>query len=182
MKKSVKTILALAVILAMCATVCPASADAATYKNINKKQAKAIALKNAKVKSSKACWKKVKYDKGDRTYELKFKTRKNGKCRTYNYEIDKVTGRILERDIDFWYKKTCSRKKIGKKAVLKKVIKVSKLKASIVKSGTCTYRYKDREGTYQVKFRYGNLVYEYELLGPSARIKEIEFKYKPLKK
>ena len=182
MKKSVKAILTFLTILALCVTICPTSADAATYKNITKQQAKSIALKNSKFKASKICNYKIKYDRGDNSYELSFWGKRNGTCRKFSYEIDRATGRIMERDIEFPYRKTCSRKKIGKTAAINRVIKLSKFKPRIVKSGTCTYRYKDCEGTYQVKFRKGNYVHEFEILAPNGKLKEMEFKYKPLKK
>lgn len=175
MKKAMKAALVIVMILAMGATVCPIKADAATTKNINKKQAKAIALKSVGTKASKIKNYRIKYDSDDGCYEIKFVIKK--KCKRYSFDISKATGIIMEKDVDYKYRKTCSKKKIGKKAAIRKVIKISKFKASIVKSGTCKYRYRDHEGTYQVKFRKGNRIYEYEILAPNGKLKEIEYKY-----
>ena len=175
MKNILKAVIVIAMTVTVAVTAYAEPAGALSGAGINAKQAKAIALNDAKTKASKIRNYRIKGDKEDRSYEIRFVVKKN--CRVYSYEIDRSTGIIMERDIDYKYKKTCSRKKIGKEAAIKKVIKRSKFDASIVRSGTCTYRYKHHEGTYQVKFRAGDRIYEYELLAPNGRIKEIEYKY-----
>ena len=91
----------------------------------------------------------------------------------------KKTGRIVEKDVDFVYARNSSRAKIGKKAAITKVAKISGIARRIVKSGTCRYQYDDGKGTYEVKFITGNYKYEYELLAPNGKLIEISKKYRP---
>ena len=40
----------------------------------------------------------------------------------------------------------------------------------------CTYEYDDRKGTYDVKFTNGDRVYDFEVLAPTGKIIEYEWK------
>ena len=46
----------------------------------------------------------------------------------------------------------------------------------IISKGTCTYEYDDRKGTYDVKFTNGDRVYDCEVLAPTGKIIEYEWK------
>lgn len=178
MKKTVRAAIAFALVLtvalSMTGIVWGEPADAAT-KTVTGKKAVKIALKNAKTKKSKVCHLKKKYSKKDKCYHIEFYKKKN--CVKYNYDVARYGGRIMERDVDYPYHKTCSREKIGKKKALRIVAKRSKKMMSVIKAGTCTYKYRNHEGIYQVKFRSGNYAWEYELVAPTGKIREIEYKY-----
>ena len=111
----------------------------------------------------------------EKKYEIEFIKEKNKA--EYDYSISKKSGRILEKSIDYIYKHNSSKKKIGKKAAMKKVAKYTKTKLKIVKKGICTYEYEDNEGTYTVKFKKGNYFYDCELLAPTGKIIEFEKEY-----
>jgi hypothetical protein len=43
-------------------------------------------------------------------------------------------------------------------------------------SGTCKYEYDDGKGTYEIKFRNGNYSYEVEILAPTGKVIEYNWK------
>ncbi len=162
---------ALVMIMAMSASAFAAgisSEDAALKK----------ALKNAGLKESKVTVTDTEYDSEDKTYDVEFIKNSNGK--EYSYEISATTGKILEKSVDFRYKRNSSRDKIGKKAARKKVAKFSGISYKTIKKGTCFYDYDDGKGVYEVKFKKGNKRYEYDVLAPTGKI--IEYSWKLIKK
>ena len=145
-------------------------AGGSVVNEVSGKQACAIALKNAKLSKGKVTKLKIKDEK--QYFEVGFTKKSSGT--KYEYDVAKSDGKILEKEVQYTYKHCCSKAKIGKKAVLKKVAKHSKKKYSVVKKGSCTYKYSDHEGRYKVKFRYKSYRYEYELLAPNGKIIEWE--------
>ena len=137
---------------------------------INGEKACEIALKNAGLSKGKVTKLRIKNEK--QYFEVGFTKKCSGT--KYEYDVAKSDGKILEKEVQYTYKHCCSKAKIGKKAVLKKVANHSKKKYSVVKKGSCTYKYSDHEGRYKVKFRYKGYRYEYELLAPNGKIIEWE--------
>ena len=86
---------------------------------------------------------------------------------------------ILEKEVEYVYKRNSSKSKIGVEAARKKVSAFSGISLTRIKSGTCRYEYdaEDREGTYTVRFRSGNYRYEYEVLAPTGVIIEYSREY-----
>ena len=156
--------LAVIVVIAMSASAFAGS--------MTKKEAVKKALKDAHTSKDKVYALEAELDDGK--YEIEFTKKKNDA--EYEYEISK-SGRILEKSVDYVYKHSSSKNKIGKKAARKKVAKFSGIKYSIIKKGTCTYEYDDNEGTYEVKFKKGHYKYDYEVLAPTGKIIEYSKDY-----
>lgn len=129
-----------------------------------------IALKNAGLTKNEIVKLKVKSEES--SFEVGF-TKKRGGTK-YEYDVAKNGGKILEKEVKYAYKRCCSKAKVGKTAVLKRVAKHSKKKYCVVKKGSCTYKYSNHEGRYRVKFSYKGYRYEYELLAPTGKILEWE--------
>ena len=134
------------------------------------------ALSNAKLKKSQVKKIEVDYDNDDgiAVYEVEFTRKSNGK--EYAYEIAADTGTIVKKSVENKYKKNSSHKKIGKKAARKKVAKSTGISYKIISEGTCTYEYDNRKGTYEIRFTDGGRNYEYEVLAPTGKILEYEWK------
>ena len=131
-----------------------------------------IALKSAGLKKSEI--KKIEVEK-EKNYESEFVRKSNGA--EYDFEISAKDGRILEKSVDYKYKKTKSKKKIGKEKARKVVAKASGNSYNVIKKGSCKYTYKNKQGKYEVKFRTTNYKYEYELLAPNGKIIEYDYEY-----
>ena len=176
MKRKIRLILIAVVAFALGMAAVPESADAAAKpKIIGPPQAKAIVLKEAGLNAGMICKYSIKYDKKDMTYEIHFYKKKG--CVRYAYDITRVGGVITERDVSYRYRKCSTRSRIGVTAARNKVISVTKVKPAIVRAAKCVYRYKNGEGSYQITFRLGNRIYEYELVAHNGKVKEIEYKY-----
>lgn len=132
------------------------------------------ALKNCKLKRSQVKRVEVDYDREDGVYEIEF-AKKNSK-KEYDYEIVAATGTIVKKSVDYNLKRNTSHKKIGKKAARKKVAKSSGISYKIISKGSCRYEYDDRKGVYEIRFTKGNRVYEYDVLAPTGKILEYEWK------
>ena len=132
------------------------------------------ALNNAGLKSSQVKHVEAEYDAEDGVYEVEFTKKSNGK--EYAYEITADTGTIVKKSVENKYKKNSSHKKIGKKAARKKVAKSSGISYKIISEGTCTYEYDNGKGTYEIRFTDGSRNFEYEVLAPTGRILEHEWK------
>ena len=167
-KKQRISIVALAVILifAMSATAFGAAAPG------SKDGALKIALANAKL--SKKQVKQIDVEK-EKNYEIEFVRKSNGA--EYDYEISAKDGRILEKAVEYKYKKNTSKKKIGKDKARRIVADFSGRSYNDVKKGTCVYSYKNKKGKYEVKFCSGNYKHEYEVLAPNGKIIEYEYEY-----
>lgn len=141
---------------------------------LTESQAADAALKNAGLSRSSVRGLEVEADDSGSTYEVEF-TRKSNKAE-YDYEISAETGKIYEKSIDYSYKKNKSKKKIGKKAAQKKAAKFAGVSVSAVKKGSCKYSYSKKQGKYELKFTNGNYRYEIEMLAPSGKVVEYEWK------
>ena len=141
---------------------------------IDSKAALNKALKNAHLKKSQITRIDTDYNSENCTYEIAFTRKSNGKH--YEYRVSAASGKILEKEVDYKHKKNSSRKKIGVKAARKKVARFSGIDFKIIKAGTYKYKYENREGFYEIRFRKGNLLYEYEVVAPTGKVKEYEWK------
>ena len=140
--------------------------------SISESQAISKALKNAGLSRSKVKYLETEYEHGK--YEIEFTKKSNGA--EYSYEYSK-SGRLLEKSIDFRYKRNSSTEKIGKTAARKKAAKFTGIKLSTVKKGSCYYEYDDGKGTYEVKFTKGNYKYEVEILAPTGKVIDYSKEY-----
>ena len=172
MRKSMRIVVALFAALALVMTM---SASAfADGSMIGNDAALKKALKNAGLKKSEVKRIETEYDDEDFVYEVEFVQRSNSK--SFDYEISAGSGKILKKSVDYKYKRNSSRKKIGKKAAMKKVAKASGISYKTISKGTCRYEYDDGKGTYEIKFRKSGRAYEYEVLAPTGKIIEYEWK------
>jgi len=171
MKRRVNIALTLLAALAMVMTMSAAAfADAITSNDAALKKA----LKNAGLRKTEVTRIDVEYDREDDVYEVEFKQKSDG--RKYDYEIAAASGKIIKKSVDYKYKRNSSHRKIGKTAARKKVAKFSGISYKIICTGTCSYEYDDRQGTYEVKFTKGSRKYEYDVLAPTGKIIEYEWK------
>lgn len=166
MKKIVTMMIAAAMVFSTAGIAFAQEADAAV-KNVSLSKAKAIALKDAKLKTSQVRIQKAKLDREDGVYEIDFVKKSNRA--EYDYELS-LKGKILEKSADYRYTRSYSKKQIGKAKARSKVAAFSKFKLSVVKNGTCKYERDDGEGFYEVKFRKGNYVYEYDVQAPTGKV------------
>ena len=171
MKKRMNDLLALIAALAMVMTMSISafaagisSSDAALKKE----------LKNAGLKKSQVKLVETDFDDEDGVYEVEFTKRSDG--REYDYEIAAGSGKIVKKAVDYRYKRNSSHDKIGRKAARKKVAKFSGISYTTIKKGTCYYEYDDGKGTYEIKFNKGSRRYEYDVLAPTGKIIEYEWK------
>lgn len=169
MNKGIRKISVLVLALIMILTMSVASFAGST---ITKKQAVNKALKNAKLTKSKVYALHSEYDDGK--YEIEFYKKSNDA--EYSYEYSR-SGRLLEKSIDFVYKRNTSDKKIGKTAARKKAAKFTGIKYSTVKKGTCRYEYDDGEGKYEIEFYKGNYKYELDILAPTGKVTDYSKEY-----
>ena len=144
MKRRVNIALTLLAALAMVMTMSAAAfADAITSNDAALKKA----LKNAGLRKTEVTRIDVEYDREDDVYEVEFKQKSDG--RKYDYEIAAASGKIIKKSVDYKYKRNSSHRKIGKTAARKKVAKFSGISYKIICTGTCSYEYDDRQGTYE---------------------------------
>ena len=85
-------------------TKAPATTKAQQSYRISSAEAKKIALSNAGVNASKAIFKKIKLEKDNGIYEYEIEFFANS--REYDYTINAVTGKIIEKDIDSAFEPT----------------------------------------------------------------------------
>ena len=145
---------------------------------VDKTGAKETALKDAGLTASKVKRMEVEYDDESNSYEIEF-VQKSNKTE-FEYEISARDGKIIDKSVEYAYKRNTSKKKISKNDAIKRVAKASGVKASVIKKGSCKYTYKKKTGKYTIKFRSGNYRYEYELLAPTGKV--IEYEYELVKR
>jgi uncharacterized membrane protein YkoI len=158
---------AMAMVMAMSVSVLAAGVS-------SNSQALNIALKNARLKKAEVKRIDVDYEKARKVYEVEFTRIKNGT--EFDYVISAGTGNIIKKSVEYRYTRNSSKSKIGAVAARKKVAKNSGISYKIISKGTCRYEYDDGEGVYEIKFRTGGKAYEYEVLAPTGKI--IEFQWK----
>ena len=167
MKKAIVILCAAIVAATLSATAFAAPSYAAT---LSCNDALKIALKDAGLKKTQVTH--IEKDRKKSTVEIEFTRKKTGT--EYEYTVARNGGVILSKEIEYVYKHTSSKAKIGKTAALKKVAKFSGIPYSTVKKAKCTYRYQKNEGTYKVQFNYKGFEREFKLLAPSGKIIEWE--------
>lgn len=134
-------------------------------------KAVAKALADAGLTKTQVTKLKVKLD--GTYYDVEF-TKKSNKAE-YDYEISLNGKTVLEKNAEYVYTRNSSKAKIGKVAAQKKVAAFSKAaNLKDVQSGTCTYKYSDKEGIYTVKFKKAGYRYEYKVLAPTGKVIEME--------
>lgn len=166
MKKIARIMLAMMMVLMMSMT---AFAD-----TITEETAVGTALKSAKLSKSEVKRIEAEFDDEDNVYEVEFIRKSNNA--DYSFEISAQDGKIREKSVEYKYKRNSSKKKIGKVAAMKKVAKFSGISYKTIKKGTCKYKYSKKQGKYEIKFTKGSRKYEYEVLAPTGKIVEWEWK------
>lgn len=162
MKKIFTLITALTMVMMMSLT---AFADSLTQEDAVSK-----ALSDAGLSKSKVTGLEAELDDGK--YEIEFRNKSNKT--EYDYEISASTGKILEKSVDYTYKRTKSKKKIGTKAARTKAAKITGVKYKTVKGGTCKYTYKKKFGKYTVKFKSGGYRYEVDIAAATGKVIEYD--------
>lgn len=175
MKRLLTVMTALIVACAMSFTVMGDYSHAAGKSKIGFAKAKSIAFKSAKVNKSQIRNLEVDFDDDDAEYEIEFTKRKNGA--EFEFKINAYSGTIVQKSVDYRYKATTSKKKIGVKKARKSVAGYSGISYSVIKKGTCTFEKKKRGSKYEIKFKKGKYAYECEVLARNGKVIEWEYKY-----
>ena len=153
MKRLISVLLAAVMVAAMSSSVFAAGMSAQD-----------IALRNAKLTKSQVKNLRTEYDHEDGISK-------------YSYEIGSRNGKIYERSIDYKYKRSYSRDKVGQSAARKAASKKSGVRLAAVKKGICSYDYDDGEGFYEIKFRSGKYKYDIEVQAPTGKVTEYKWEY-----
>jgi uncharacterized membrane protein YkoI len=166
--------------LATAAAISPVPAAAQTQRAIGGKKATAIALKDAGFKKSQVKKLKVELgrERGHKVYEVEFRKGKYA----YEYDIDRYTGRIVEKDVErirgkkATAKKTTAKKAIGKDKATAIALKDAGFKKSQVSRLKVEVDREDGRKVYEVEFRAGGYEYEYDIDCYTGRIvdKDVE--------
>ena len=148
---------------------------------IGVEKAKSIALRDAGVSGVTFVKAKLDYDDGVRVYDVEFY---KGNVE-YDYEIDAVTGRIREKDLDIENysipkKKATPKKQKTTNRNYSKDIGVEKAKSIALRdAGVSGVRftkakvdYEDGVKVYDIEFRKGNVEYEYEIDAATGSVRE----------
>jgi peptidase propeptide and YPEB domain protein len=158
---------------------------------IGVEKAKSIALKDAGVSGATFVKTKLETEDGVKVYDVEF-YKANVE---YDYEIDAITGKILEKDLDIENfsipKKKATTNKQTTKATTKSKVKTSTKKAakdigvekaksialkdagvSNVKFTKAKVDYENGIKVYDIEFRKGNKEYDYEIEAATGKIRE----------
>lgn len=133
-----------------------------------------IALRDAGLSEDQISLGEIDGEEG-RSVDIEFSRTDDGT--EYEYEISAGSGKILEKSVEYRYKKNASRKKIGKTKARKIVSKAAGVSVKKIKKGTCKYKYKKNQGKYTIKFRHKNYKYKYVLMASDGKIIEYEYEY-----
>lgn len=139
------------------------TADAA---NITKAKAKTIALKNAKVKKSKALFIKSRLTKDDgvKLYDIEFVAG----SKYYEYEIKAKNGKILEKEVKKL--KNAAKKYITKSKAKSIAVKDRGFKKSGVTFTECKLDTEKGYLVYEVEYLRGGRNYDYDIDAKTGRI------------
>ena len=162
MRRIFTILLSLTMVVMMSAA---AFADSMTQESAEKAAFKDAGLSKDKVVGFEA-------EKDDGKYEIEFTDPDSGT--EYSYEFSASSGKMLEKSVDYTYKRTTSKKKIGAKAARAKAAKISGIKYKTVKKGSCKYTYKKKFGKYKVRFKTGGYKYEVEIAAATGKVIEFE--------
>ena len=185
--KFIKRISALSILGVLGLSVLSGSLNTFAANNyIGVEKAKSIALKDAGVSGATFVKAKLDSEDGVKVYDVEFY---KGNVE-YDYEIDAITGKILEKDRDIENfsipkKKATTNKQATKKAktTTKKAAKdigVEKAKSialkdagvSGVKFTKAKVDYENGVKVYDIEFRKGNKEYDYEIEAATGKIRE----------
>ena len=190
--KFIKGITTLSILGILGVTVLSGSLDTFAANNyIGVEKAKSIALKDAKVSRATFVTAKLETEDDVEVYDVEFY---KGNVE-YDYEIDAITGKILEKDLDIENfsipkKKATTNKqtkttkaKTKAKTTTKKAVKdigVEKAKSialkdagvSNVKFTKAKVDYENGVKVYDIEFRKGNKEYDYEIDAKTGKIRE----------
>lgn len=139
------------------------TANAAT---ISKAKAKSIALKDAKVKKSKATFIEAKLttDDGVKQYDIEF----IAGSKYYDYEIKAKNGKILEKEVKKL--KNPAKKYISKSKAKSIALKDRGFTKSQVTFKKCKLDVEKRYVIYEVEFYKGYKEYEYDINAKTGKI------------
>ena len=170
-KKMATTFLVLASISAITLTVFASPNTPNQY--ISKAQAKAIALKHAGLKEQDVKFVNgyISYDDGRAEYEIEF--HKGNK--EYDYEIDALTGKILDYDHDIESFSISHAKPENSTYITKAKAKAIALQHAGLKEQDVKFingyiSYDDGRAEYEIEFHKGNKEYDYEIDALTGKI------------
>ena len=154
---------------------------------IGVEKAKSIALKDAGVSGATFVKTKLETEDGVKVYDVEF-YKANVE---YDYEIDAITGKILEKDLDIENFSIPKKKATTNKQTTKSKVKTSTKKAakdigvekaksialkyagvSNVKFTKAKVDYENGIKVYDIEFRKGNKEYDYEIEAATGKIRE----------
>ena len=163
------------------------SADGSeAIKYIGSAKAKEIALKHAGVSAADANWLRVELERDDGNWEYQVEFWVGNV--EYDYEIDAVTGKILEHDHDIENytpnKETTTKVPVGDKIGEAKAKEIAFTHAKVAAGDATHLKVKlardDGRWEYQIEFWVGNVEYDYEIDAYSGKIldwdRDVEYK------
>ncbi len=162
------------ILLGMIASV---AVTASASKLVSKGNAKKIALKDAGLSNKKVSGYEIEREGTKKPrYEIEFRYGKY----EYDYEIDAVTGKILDMSRELINKKTVG--KTGKEVTVSKAKSIAAKdcgkKASAMKNYKCIKKTDDGIKIYRITFKAGNYSYKYEISRIGGKLIEMEKKRK----
>ena len=186
--KFVKRISTLSILVILGVSVLSGSLNTFAANNyIGVEKAKSIALKDAGVSGATFVKTKLETEDGVKVYDVEF-YKANVE---YDYEIDAITGKILEKDLDIENFSIPKKKATTNKQTTKSKVKTSTKKAakdigvekaksialkdagvSNVKFSKAKVDYENGIKVYDIEFRKGNKEYDYEIEAATGKIRE----------
>lgn len=151
------------------------NAIAQSKKNISEEAAKNIALKDAKLKGKKVSYVKAKKEKEDGRWIYNIEFYYGNK--EYDYEIDALTGKILEKDLDIESFELPSKKDknlISKEKAKDLAISHAKIKNTDVESFKIKNDIENGKPVYEIKLYTKNYEYDFELDAKTGEVLSFE--------
>ena len=137
---------------------------------LTRSEARDLALDNAGVSAEQAAFTKSKldYEDGVLVYEIEFVTDQSA----YEYEIDAVTGEILERSVETRASSASGAKEIDLSEAKRIALRHAGLTEGEVTFSEAKREKDDGEDKFEIEFRKGNIEYEYEIDAATGSILE----------
>ena len=164
------TALVLSLVLSICAVAAPSA-------SITPDEAKQAALDHAKLTAEQVVFTQAKldYDDGRAVYDIEFYSGN----KEYDYEIDAVSGKVLEFDYDIEnFDISSVQVKLSLDEAKAVALKNAKLSENDVVFTKAKLDYDDGRAVYDIEFYSGNKEYDYEIDANTGKILDRDIEYK----
>ena len=164
------TALVLSLVLSICAVAAPSA-------SITPDEAKQAALDHAQLTAEQVVFTQAKldYDDGRAVYDIEFYSGN----KEYDYEIDAVSGKVLEFDYDIEnFDISSVQVKLSLDEAKAVALKNAKLSENDVVFTKAKLDYDDGRAVYDIEFYSGNKEYDYEIDANTGKILDRDIEYK----